>query len=98
MSSTNQPVIHSLLTVVFVLLLGMVVMLGVAYQRQQHLEDQGTDLQRNFSRQEIQIKNLQGRLEDCDTVRNTTPVDTSWRTLSTPGPVRVLSQITRLPR
>ncbi|WP_461053214.1 hypothetical protein [Spirosoma arcticum] len=56
----------------------MITLLSVAYQRHRHLDDLRIDLQRNFHRQESQIKDLKVRLEDCDTVQNGVPTDTSW--------------------
>lgn len=97
MFSTNQPVVHSLLTVVVVLLLGIMAILGVAYQRHRHLEDQDTDLLRYSSQQEIQIRDLQWRLENCDTIQSAAPNKASWTKLPLPNSVRVLTQITRLP-
>ncbi len=61
------------------LLLGIVMLLGVAYYRHQRLADETTDLRRSMTQQEGQIKNLQERLEDCDTiVQPINPIDSSW--------------------
>lgn len=67
-----------LLTAVFVLLLGIVALLGVAYQRHQRLRDTTIDLQRNLTQRESKIAELKTKLENCDTVQAVTPVDTSW--------------------
>lgn len=75
MSPTSRSVLYSLLTVVLILLLGIVTILSVAYQRNRRLEDQRTDLQRRSFRQENQIKDLKVRLEDCDTVQNNSPAN-----------------------
>ena len=80
MSAVSRGVVYSLIAVVFVLLIGIAPLLGVAYNRHQRLEDTTIDLQRNLSQQEGQIKNLQQRLENCDTVQTITPADSSWGT------------------
>ncbi|GAB3896728.1 hypothetical protein GCM10028825_43040 [Spirosoma agri] len=63
----------------------MAALLAVAYNRHQRLEDATQDLRRNVTQQESQIKNLQQRLQDCDTVAASVPIDTAsgW------GPVSV---------
>ncbi|WP_338872560.1 hypothetical protein WBJ53_28270 [Spirosoma sp. SC4-14] len=86
MQATSKGVVYSLLTVVVVLLLGIAALLGVANYRHQRLEDATQDLRRSISQQEGQIRNLQQRLEDCDTIDTITPVDTSW---GTPPPASV---------
>ena len=96
MQAASRGVIYSLLTVVILLLLGITALLGVAYNRHQRLEDTTMDLQRNLTQQEGKIKNLQQRLEDCDTVETTAPRDTSWNTapLATDS-ARAVSQISQ---
>jgi len=81
MQATSKGVVYSLLTVVVVLLLGIAALLGVANYRHQRLEDATQDLRRSLSQQEGQIKDLQQRLEDCDTIEATAPIDTSWDAL-----------------
>lgn len=81
MSVGTRGVVYSLLTVVFVLLLGIAALLWVAYNRHQRLENATIDLQRNVNQQESQIKNLQELLQDCDTVQRTVSPDTSWETV-----------------
>jgi Tfp pilus assembly protein PilO len=82
MSSVSRGVVYSLLAVVLVLLLGIMALLGVSYNRHQRLEDATADLKRNLSQQESKIADLQERLEGCDTIQATVqavpPVDTSW--------------------
>lgn len=92
MPPASRGIVYSLLTVVFVLLLGMAALLRVAYYRHQRLEDTTTDLQRNLSQQETQIKKLQRRLEDCDTLQASVPIDTSWGTVSSFDSVAVVQQ------
>lgn len=78
MQIASKGVIYSLLTAVVVLLVGIAALVGVANYRHQRLEDATQDLRRSLTQQEGQIKNLQQRLEDCDTVNTASPVDTSW--------------------
>ena len=80
MSAVSRGVIYSLVAVVFVLLLGIMALLGVAYNRHQRLEDATIDLQRNLTQQENEITKLQEQLEECDTIKTTIPADTSWST------------------
>jgi len=82
-STVNRNVVYSLLTAVVVLLLGIVTLLGVAYYRHQRLADETTDLRRSMTQQEGQIKNLQERLEDCDTIVQP-PIDSSWTARPSP--------------
>lgn len=77
MSSPSRGVVYSLLTVVFILLVGMMTILGVAYQRYQRFKDQAADLQRNLIEQKIRINDLQLLLKDCDTVQSVNPVGAS---------------------
>ena len=85
----NRSIVYSLLAAVIVLLLGIVALLGVAYYRHQRLADETTDLRRNLTQQEGQIKELQSRLEDCDTlVQPITPIDSSWTIQSQSFPTR----------
>lgn len=86
----NRSVVFSFLAVIVVLLFGIVALLGVAYYRHQRLADETTDLRRSLVQQEGQIKNLQSRLEDCDTVTRPapTPIDSSWTTRSYPQSTR----------
>lgn len=93
MSSISRSVVYSLLTVIFVLLLSIMIILSVAYQRYRRLDDQRVDLQRISFRQQNQIKDLTVRLEDCDTVRTNPPTDTSRNGLSSPDSVRRLSHV-----
>ncbi|GAB3510120.1 hypothetical protein GCM10027341_48130 [Spirosoma knui] len=97
MSIGSRGAIYSLLTVVVVLLLGITALLWVAYNRHQRLEDATIDLQRNLSQQESQIKDLQERLEDCDTLETAAPLDTSWNTGRPTNTTQVVSQV-MLPR
>ena len=83
------------MTVVLMLLLGIVAMLNVAYQRHQRLEDQATDLKRHLFRQQRQIRTLKGQLEDCDTTRTERSVSTYWNSLPASVPLRELSEMTR---
>ncbi|WP_461092046.1 hypothetical protein [Spirosoma gilvum] len=78
MSTVSRGVVYSLVAVVIVLLLGIMALLGVAYNRHQRLEDATIDLQRNLTQQENKITELQERLQDCDTTKATAPIDTSW--------------------
>ena len=75
MSPINRPVVYSLLTVVFILLLGIITMLGVAYQRHQRLEDQTVVLQRNLYQQQNRIKSLQVMVKNCDSLLSVTSAD-----------------------
>jgi len=85
----DRSVIYSLLAAVVVLLLGIVTLLGVAYYRHQRLADETTDLRRSLTQQEGQIKNLQERLEDCDTiVHPINPIDSSWTSRPYSPPTR----------
>ena len=94
---TRGGVVYSLLTVVIVLLLGIAALLWVAYNRHQRLEDATIDLQRNVNQQESQIKELQERLEDCDTVEGASSPDTSWNTVPVTDSARVMSQTASWP-
>ena len=67
-----------LLTAVCVLLLGITALLGVAYNRHQRLRDAAIDLQRNLTRQESRVAELQTKLQNCDTLQAAQPLDTSW--------------------
>ncbi|MFD2932732.1 hypothetical protein [Spirosoma flavum] len=78
MSAISRGVVYSLIAVILVLLLGIAAMLSIAYHRHQRLEDTTIDLQRNLSQQKGQIKDLQQRLDDCDTIQTMVPVDTTW--------------------
>ncbi|GAB3705155.1 hypothetical protein GCM10027592_37280 [Spirosoma flavus] len=80
MNAVSRGVVYSLATAILVLLLCIMALLGVAYNRHQHLEDAAVDLKRNLSKQESKIVELQERLEDCDTVSKVVPADTSWST------------------
>lgn len=95
MPPASRGIVYSLLTVVFVLLLGMAALLRVAYHRHQRLEDTTTDLQRHLFQQETQIKKLQQRLEDCDTLKASAPIDTSWATISSFDSGAVVRQASR---
>ncbi|WP_026308825.1 hypothetical protein [Spirosoma spitsbergense] len=78
MSTINRGIVYTLMIAVFVLLLGITALLGVAYNRHQRLEDVTIDLQRNLTQQEHTIVELQEKLEDCDTLQAIAPVDHSW--------------------
>ncbi|MBD2699108.1 hypothetical protein IC229_00550 [Spirosoma sp. BT702] len=80
MNAVSRGVVYSLATAILVLLLCIMALLGVAYNRHQHLEDATIDLKRNLSKQETKIVELQERLEDCDTVAKVAPADTAWAT------------------
>lgn len=95
MSSLNRGVVYSLLIAVLVLLLGIAALLWVAYRRHQRLEDATLDLQRNVAQQEGQIKLLQRRLEDCDTLRSAIPVDSSWYIDTEPDSLSAVTHISR---
>jgi len=86
----NRSVVFSFLAVIVVLLFGIVALLCVAYYRHQRLADETTDLRRSLMQQEGQIKNLQSRLEDCDTVTRSAPttIDSSWTTRPHPQSTR----------
>ena len=84
MLSASRSLVYSLLTVVFVLLLGIVALLWVANNRHQRLEDATTDLRRSLSQQESQIRDLRERLRNCDTHEAIAPGDTAWK--ATPQP------------
>lgn len=93
MSAVNRGVVYSLLTVVLVLLMGIAGLLAVAYYRHQRLADETTDLRRNLTQQQGQIKNLQERLQDCDTNSSEAPVDTSWGYVPKADSLDVLRQV-----
>ncbi|GAB3999319.1 hypothetical protein GCM10028807_49190 [Spirosoma daeguense] len=78
MTAISRGFVYSLATAILVLLLCIMALLGVAYNRHQHLEDATIDLKRNLSKQESKIVELQGRLEDCDTISRVVPADTAW--------------------
>lgn len=78
MSTVNRSIVYSLIAVVLVLLIGIAGLLGVAYYRHQRLADETIDLRRSLTQQEGQIKDLQERLEDCDTIDTSVPYDSSW--------------------
>ncbi|WP_080054539.1 hypothetical protein [Spirosoma aerolatum] len=92
MSTVSRGVIYSLVAVVIVLLLGIMALLGVAYNRHQRLEDATIDLQRNLTQQESKINELQERLQDCDTTKAMAPIDTSWNTVPVDTPTKAVSQ------
>lgn len=73
---------YTLLAVVVVLLLGIAALLRVAAQRNQRLEDATIDFQRHINQKEGQIKDLQQRLQNCDTIRPAVPDDAGWGTPS----------------
>lgn len=95
MLSASRGIVYSLLTVVFVLLLGIMALLWVANNRHQRLEDATTDLRRNLGQQESQIRDLQERLEDCDTNVAIAPTDTAWGATPPPTGSRVVRQAAR---
>ncbi|GAB3807711.1 hypothetical protein GCM10028819_45130 [Spirosoma humi] len=82
MPAVSRGVVYSLLAVVVVLLLGIAALVMVASQRNQRLADATIDFQRNLSQKEGKIKDLQQRLENCDTVRAVIPDDSGW------GPIK----------
>lgn len=83
MPAVSRGVVYSLLAVVVVLLLGIAALISVASQRNQRLEDATIDFQRNLNQKEGTIKDLQRRLENCDTLRATIPDDSGWGPIST---------------
>jgi hypothetical protein len=83
MPAVSRGVVYSLLAVVVVLLLGIAALISVASQRNQRLEDATIDFQRNLNQKDGKIKDLQQRLENCDTVRATIPDDSGWGAAST---------------
>ncbi|WP_206170540.1 hypothetical protein [Spirosoma pollinicola] len=58
-------------------------LLSVANHRHQQLKDTTIDLQRNLSQQERKIRDLQQRLENCDTMQAAPPADSGWCTSAT---------------
>ncbi|RIV19311.1 hypothetical protein DYU11_24705 [Fibrisoma montanum] len=76
MATENQGIVRTLLAAVVVLLAGIAALLWVAHNRHQRLLDETQDLRRNLHEQSSQIKQLENRLQDCDTVQ--TAVDSSW--------------------
>lgn len=83
MSAVSRGVVYALLAVVVVLLLGIAALLNVAAQRNQRLEDATIDLRRSLNQKEGTIKDLQLRLQNCDTIQATVPDDLGWGTTST---------------
>lgn len=73
--------------------MGIVGLLSVAFYRHQRLADETTDLRRNIAQQETRIKDLQSRLEDCDTVETATPYDSSWRVTPAADSVILVHQV-----
>ncbi|GAB3961792.1 hypothetical protein GCM10028805_61520 [Spirosoma harenae] len=78
MSAVSRGVVYSLIAVVLVLLLGVMALLGVSYNRHQRLEDATIDLKRSLNQQESKITELEERLQDCDTAKAVTVPDSSW--------------------
>ncbi|AKD54088.1 hypothetical protein [Spirosoma radiotolerans] len=78
MPAVSRGIVYSLLAVVVVLLLGIAALISVASQRNQRLKDATIDFQRNLNQKEGKIKDLQQRLENCDTVRATISNDSGW--------------------
>ncbi|MBC3787614.1 hypothetical protein [Spirosoma utsteinense] len=76
MPSTNRSIVYSLLTVVLILLVGMMAMLGVAYRRYQHVDDQRAELQRTLIQQERRIRQLQKQLHKYRAMQPTARPDT----------------------
>ena len=76
MATENQRIVRTLLVAVVVLLAGIAALLWVAYNRHQRLIDEAQDLRRNLHQKSSQIKQLENRLQNCDTVQ--TVVDSSW--------------------
>ena len=83
MRAVSRGIVYSLMAVVLILLVGIAALISVANHRHQRLEDTTIDLQRNLSQQERKIRDLQQRLENCDTMQAATPVDSSWSTSAT---------------
>lgn len=78
MPPARHELIYSLLTIVFVLLVGIAGLLRVAYKRHQHLADQTLELRHSLDQQNSQINSLKERLEKCDSAEVRLPRDTSW--------------------
>lgn len=92
MASASRSVVYSLLTVVFVLLLGLLALVWVAYNRHQRLVDATLDLQRNLGQQQRQITALQKQLRDCDTLKAAPSpplTDTFWNSPAADSSVRI---------
>lgn len=83
MLPARHEIIYSLLTIVFVLLVGIAGLLRVAYKRHQHLADQTQELRYSLDRQTNQITTLKERLEKCDSIERRLFNDTSWSTSPT---------------
>ena len=69
MRAVSRGIVYSLMAVVLILLVGIAALISVANHRHQQLEDTTIDLQRNLSQQERKIRDLQQRLENCDTIQ-----------------------------
>lgn len=80
MPPARHETIYSLLTIVFVLLVGIAGLLRVAYKRHQHLADQTLELRHSLNQQNSQINNLKERLEKCDSLDSRPGNDNSWST------------------
>ncbi len=80
MSPARHEIIYSLLTIVFILLVGIAGLLRVAYKRHQHLADQTLELRHSLDQQNSQINNLKERLEKCDSLESRLYNETSWST------------------
>lgn len=78
MPPARHELVYSLLTIVFVLLVGIAGLLWVAYNRHQHLADQTLELRNSLELQSSQITNLKERLEHCDSTEIRLSADTSW--------------------
>jgi Tfp pilus assembly protein PilO len=78
MPPARHEIIYSLITIVFVLLVGIAGLLRVAYKRHQHLADQTLELRNSLDQQNSQISNLKERLEKCDSLESRLGNDTSW--------------------
>lgn len=93
MSSVSRSTVYSLIAIVCVLLVGITALLRVASHRHQRLEDMTIDLQRTLSQQEGQIRTLQQRLENCDTVKAAVPNNAIPNRTTTLDSARVITQI-----
>lgn len=83
MPPARHELVYSLLTIVFVLLVGIAGLLWVAYNRHQHLADQTLELRHNLDAQSDQIINLKERLEHCDSTELRLSADPGWSAKNT---------------
>lgn len=83
MPPARHELVYSLLTIVFVLLVGIAGLLWVAYNRHQHLADQTLELRHSLDEQSNQITNLKERLEHCDSTEVRVLADPGWAAKNT---------------